>query len=84
MESDRSERFRIIVNGAPIEASAGMSVAAALMNAGMPSRTSICGEPRAPLCGMGICFECAAIVDGVPLVRTCQVLCRPGMRIATA
>jgi sarcosine oxidase subunit alpha len=32
---------------------------------------------------MGICFECAAKVDGIPLRRTCQVFCRRGMEIAT-
>jgi predicted molibdopterin-dependent oxidoreductase YjgC len=73
----------ITVNGSAVEASSGMSVAAALLHAGIPCRTSVCGEPRSALCGMGICFECAATVDGVPLRRTCQVICRAGMEIAT-
>ena len=29
-----------------------------------------------PLCGMGICFECRAAIDGRSYCRTCQVLCR--------
>jgi hypothetical protein len=53
------------------------------MSAGIPCRTSLSGEPRGPLCGMGICFDCAATIDGVPLRRTCQVFCRAGMEIAT-
>jgi D-hydroxyproline dehydrogenase subunit gamma len=32
---------------------------------------------------MGICFECAATVDGEPLRRTCQVMCRAGMEVVT-
>ncbi len=40
---------------------------------GKPFRTSVTGEPRAPLCGMGVCMECRATVDGVPHQRTCQV-----------
>jgi len=84
MESGQSERFFIAVNGTPVAARAGMSVAAALLHAGVPSRTSVTGEARAPLCGMGVCFECAAIVDDVPLVRTCQVFCQPGMKVETA
>jgi sarcosine oxidase subunit alpha len=31
---------------------------------------------------MGICFECRALVDGEAHVRTCQVVCKPGMTIA--
>jgi sarcosine oxidase subunit alpha len=75
--------FTISVNGNAVEAAEGMSVAAALVRAGLPCRTSVSGEARGPLCGMGICFECAATVDGVPLRRTCQVMCRAGMEIAT-
>jgi D-hydroxyproline dehydrogenase subunit gamma len=79
----KSESFAIVVNGKAVEASADISVAAALMQAGIPCRRSVRGEPRAPLCGMGICFECAATVNGEPLRRTCQVMCRPGMEIVT-
>ncbi len=78
-----SENFTIRVNGRAIDARHGMTVAAALLTAGIPCRTSVHGEPRAPLCGMGVCFECVATVDGEPLRRTCQLLCRPGMEIAT-
>jgi D-hydroxyproline dehydrogenase subunit gamma len=73
----------IVVNGRPVPARAGMSVAAALMCAEIPCRRSVRGEPRTPLCGMGICFECAATIDGEPLRRTCQVLCRDGMEVRT-
>ncbi len=73
----------IVVNGRPVQAQAGMTVAAALLCAQIPCRKSVRGEPRAPLCGMGICFECAATIDGEPLRRTCQMLCRDGMKVAT-
>jgi D-hydroxyproline dehydrogenase subunit gamma len=75
--------FTITVNGVAIEASTGITVAAALTRAGIPCRTSVRGEPRGPLCGMGICFDCAATIDGAPLRRTCQVFCCAGMEIAT-
>ena len=77
------ETLRIRVNGVGVDAAAGMSVAAVLMHAGIPCRTSVSGQPRGALCGMGICFDCVATVDGVPLRRTCQVVCRPGMEIQT-
>lgn len=75
--------FAIHVNGRAIEARSRMTVAAALHRAGIPCRTSVQGEPRTPLCGMGICFECAATVDRIPLRRTCQILCRAGMEVVT-
>jgi len=77
------ERIQIRVNGEPVVVALGTSVAAALLAARLKCRDSVRGEPRAPLCGMGICFECAATVDGTPLVRTCRVVCRHGMEIAT-
>lgn len=71
------------INGQTCEVRAGTSVAAALLLAGTPCRTSVTGEPRTALCGMGICFECRAVVDGIPHRRTCQILCRDGMTVET-
>lgn len=73
----------VSVNGRPVTLPEGATVAAALLNAGIPCRVSESGEPRAPLCGMGICFECRAVVDGVPHRRTCQIVCQPGMAVET-
>ena len=73
----------VTVNGRPVTLPQGSTVAAALLNAGVPCRISESGEPRAPLCGMGICFECRAAVDGVPHRRTCQIVCSPGMTVET-
>ena len=71
------------VNGRPVTLPEGSTVAAAMMNANVPCRISESGEPRGPLCGMGICFECRALVDGVPHRRTCQVVCQAGMTVET-
>ena len=61
-----------------------ITVAAELANGGaVSSRISVTGEPRGPLCGMGICFECAVTVDGEPHVRSCQLLAKPGMLVET-
>ena len=78
-----AEEFAIDVNGRPVAAHRLMSVAAALLTAGVVVRHSVTGEPRAPFCGMGVCFECVATIDGEPLVRACQTLCRPGMKVST-
>lgn len=39
------------------------------------------GNPRAPYCMMGACFECLVHVDGVGMVRSCQETVQAGMRI---
>jgi hypothetical protein len=76
-------RIPITVNGAALEVAPRTTVAAAMLIAGVPSRTSVCGEPRAPLCGMGICFECRAMINGATHQRTCQIVCEPGMEVRT-
>jgi sarcosine oxidase subunit alpha len=73
----------IMVNGRVVSLPQGTTVATALLCAGIPCRYSETGEPRAPFCGMGICFECRAAVDGVPHRRTCQIVCRENMRVET-
>ena len=73
----------ITVNGKRIRVAEGMSVAAALLMANEPCRFSLSGEARGPLCGMGICMECRATVDGVAHRRTCQLVCTPGMDVVT-
>jgi len=47
------------------------------------SPLALSGEPRGPLCGMGICFECRLTIDGVPHARSCQIVCRDGMVVTT-
>jgi aerobic-type carbon monoxide dehydrogenase small subunit (CoxS/CutS family) len=72
------------VNGRKLQVAAGTSVAAAVFIAGENAfRTSVRGEPRAALCGMGICFECRVTIDGQAHCRSCQMFVTPGMRIET-
>jgi len=71
------------VNGAAVSVPAGATVAVAMAISGQPCRSSVTGEPRGPLCGMGICFECRAVVNGIPHSRTCQLLCEPNMEVKT-
>jgi D-hydroxyproline dehydrogenase subunit gamma len=72
------------VNGRPVEVPEGaMASAAVAISGALFFRRSVSGEPRAPLCGMGICFECRVTVNGRPHVRACQVPCKPGMEVQT-
>ena len=73
----------LTVNGTPVHVPRGATVAAAVLMAGSHARTSITGEPRAPLCGMGICFECRVTINGLPHQKSCQILCESGMDVQT-
>lgn len=69
--------------GQPLRVPQGTSVAAAIALAGLSAtRTSVTGEPRAPVCGMGICQECRVQVDG-RIRLACQTLCAQGMVVET-
>jgi sarcosine oxidase subunit alpha len=78
-----SDGFSITVNGKTMRVREGTSVAVAVMMAKEPCRFSVNGEPRSPLCGMGICMECRATVNGVAHQRTCQLVCAAGMEVVT-
>ncbi|MNP30644.1 Hydrogen cyanide synthase subunit HcnA [compost metagenome] len=73
----------LTLDGRPLHVADGTSVAAALALAGDgSSRTSVSGQRRAPLCGMGICQECRVTIDGRRRLA-CQTLCRDGMQVET-
>jgi D-hydroxyproline dehydrogenase subunit gamma len=74
----------LTINGQPLRVEAGTSVAAAILTARAASRISPDGHARTPFCGMGICMECRATVNGVPQQPTCQMLCEPDMEVVTA
>ena len=74
----------LTVDGRPCRGAPGTSVAVAIWQAhGGATRRSVTGQMRGPLCGMGICFECRATVDGRPQRITCQTTARSGMEVRT-
>jgi len=79
-----SDSVQIKINGNQISVTPLTVVATALANEGITRfRRSVTGKPRAPLCGMGVCFECRVTINGQQNVRSCQVLCEDGMEIVT-
>lgn len=80
---ERGDTMTITVSGEPVRACAGETVATAMLAHDAAFERDRTGAPRAPLCNMGTCFECAATVDGRPLTRTCLVPAREGMVIET-
>ncbi len=78
------ETISVTINGKRVDVTFGTSVLAAILSTGNSKiRRSVTGEARGPVCGMGICFECRATVNQQPQMRTCQLLCAPGMDIRT-
>lgn len=71
------------VDGVAVEVPAGANVAAAIARTTQCFRYSRSGRPRAPLCGMGVCFECRVTIDGEVHSLACMTPARGGMRVQT-
>jgi predicted molibdopterin-dependent oxidoreductase YjgC len=75
--------IEVIVDGAPVRAPAGQSLAAALVSSGRSVfRASPSGAPRGLYCGIGVCQECRVVVDG-SVVRSCVTPVVAGMVVST-
>lgn len=78
------DECRLRINGRDAVVAAGSSVIAAIMAAGTyATRRSVGGEPRGPVCGMGVCQECRVTIDGVPHRRACMEIVSDGMDVRT-
>ena len=73
----------LLIDGQPVEAEPGETVAAVLLRQHTPSSrsTPVHGSPRAPYCMMGVCFDCLVVVDGLASTQSCMVTVREGMRV---
>ena len=73
----------ISIDDEVVRVAAGQSVAAAVLAHGLAwtRRTPLSDTPRAPLCMMGVCFECLMVIDDVPNRQACLVTVADGMRI---
>lgn len=77
------EIVTVNVEGEDIQVPAGETVATAVLvsNLGYTRTTAVSGARRAPLCMMGVCFECVMEIDGIPNRQACQVQVVDGMCI---
>jgi predicted molibdopterin-dependent oxidoreductase YjgC len=73
----------IRVDGEPVEAREGETVLAAIWANGPRAlhTTAKTKEPRALLCGIGLCFDCIVTVDGKRNVRACMTPVAEGMAV---
>jgi predicted molibdopterin-dependent oxidoreductase YjgC len=78
-----SRRVTLRVDGRPVAAREGQSVAAALLAAGVASfgGRSGAGAPLAPWCLMGVCFGCLCRIDGRRGAQACLEPVRDGLEV---
>ncbi len=83
--ADSGSEVVLVVDGRPVAARTGDTVAAALLAAGFDHcrTTPASDEPRAPYCLMGVCFDCLVTIDGIGSRQGCLVPVRDGMVVET-
>ena len=66
-----------------ITAISGQSIGAALLAANQRSlrKTRFNNTDRGLFCGIGVCFDCLVVVDGVSNQRACLIEAKPGMKV---
>jgi len=81
-----SEMVSFTFNGTDVKCEQGQSIAAAVINTGaLALRTTRFGEePRSIFCGIGICFDCVVVIDGVANQRSCLIAAKPGMKVESS
>jgi predicted molibdopterin-dependent oxidoreductase YjgC len=80
---ERGVLLSLTLDGRTVNAYEGETVAAVLLAEGhIATRKTRRGSPRGVYCGMGVCFDCLVVVDGVPNTRACVTWVREGMDVA--
>ena len=72
-------------DGENIDAITGQSVAAALLSADQRilRKTRFNNTERGVFCGIGVCFDCLVVIDGITNQRACLIEAKPGMKVQT-
>ena len=79
-----SPTVNVAVDGIAVIAAAHQTVSSLLLCLHGPQGyrlSPVTGLPRAPLCMMGVCFECLVEVDGQSNQQGCLIRVRDGMQI---
>ncbi len=83
-ETQPSQAVTITVDGRPVQAFLGETIAGALLAGGRRAwRRTQQGQPRGLFCGIGICFDCTVTVNDRPNVRACLTPVADGMVVKT-
>ena len=78
-------RLTFTWNGEEVQAHDGESVAVALLAAGERSlrTTKRRHDRRGIFCGIGVCYDCLVVVNGVPNLRACVTAVVDGMEVTS-
>jgi sarcosine oxidase subunit alpha len=82
-EVERGDPVAIYINGHPVDAYPGETLAAVILTMGLDTmrKTILSESPRGYYCGMGICCECMVELDDGSRVKACQTLVEQGMKV---
>jgi len=83
MSATEKREVTFTFNGKSFKGIEGQSIAAALMATGVRElrKTRFEEEPRLIFCGIGICFDCVVVVNGVANQRACLIEITEGAKI---
>lgn len=78
-----TKKISFTFNGKEFSCQQGQSIAAALFASDTRElRTTRFGnEARSIFCGIGICYDCVVVVDGVANQRSCLIEAKQGMKV---
>jgi len=81
-----SNQVNFTFNGKSISCEEGQSIAAAMIAVGNRElRTTRFGdEPRSIFCGIGVCYDCVVVVNGVANQRSCLIEAKDAMKVESA
>ena len=79
----RGKPVEFFLDGKPVQAYEGETIASALMNAGCFVSRTIDQNPLGVYCNIGVCHSCVMTVDGMPNVRICKTRVSEGCQVET-
>lgn len=80
----RGKVVRVQIDGEPVTAYEGETVATVLMAAGRRTFGQTPNDqPRGLFCGIGLCYDCLVTIDGINNQRACATPVREGMHVGT-
>ena len=80
---ERGSAVTLTLDGRPVTGYEGESIATVLYAEGhVATRSTRSGAPRGVYCGMGVCFDCLVVVDGIPNTRACVTWVCEGMEVS--
>jgi D-hydroxyproline dehydrogenase subunit gamma len=82
--STLDQPLNVVVDGVEVAGQAAETVAALLLRIASPDsfrRSAVTDLARAPLCMMGVCFECLVEIDGQTNQQGCLFRLQEGMQI---